>query len=185
MGGYGSGRRGYHTKKNTVEECRQLDVGRFHREGMIRRGQGWSGLWAWWNDEGKQTASIGLAATERGVTLQYTIRWRDREPEEMNYQVPVVWTPCNLGGERPWFLCPERRCGCRVAKLYLPPSSARYFLCRHCHDLSYRSRQEYDKRVAWLSKHPEALHRMLNAKKTATGDLLLALKTLDRLYQRL
>ena len=52
--------------------------------------------------------------------------------------------PCNFGGERPWFVCPGVvngvACGRRVAKLYL---KRRYFLCRHCHNLSYESQHEH------------------------------------------
>jgi hypothetical protein len=42
-------------------------------------------------------------------------------------------------GERPWFICPDVRCGRRVAVLYGP---GRYFLCRHCYDLVYESQRE-------------------------------------------
>ena len=31
---------------------------------------------------------------------------------------------------------------------------AKYYLCRHCHDLSYESRQKWDKRVALYRRHP-------------------------------
>jgi hypothetical protein len=53
--------------------------------------------------------------------------------------VPLEWTPCNFGGERPWFVCPGAGCGRRVAVLYGP---GRYFLCRHCYGLSYQSQRE-------------------------------------------
>lgn len=47
-----------------------------------------------------------------------------------------------LRGERPWFVCPGvingYVCRRRVAKLYL---SGEYLLCRHCHDLTYETRQ--------------------------------------------
>ena len=60
----------------------------------------------------------------------------------MEQPVYLTWTPCNLGGKRPWFVCPGvvggRYCGRRVAILY---SAGPYFLCRHCYDLTYRSRQ--------------------------------------------
>jgi hypothetical protein len=46
-------------------------------------------------------------------------------------------TPCNYGGHRTWFLCP--RCWKRVAVLY---GAGKYFLCRHCYDLTYSSQQE-------------------------------------------
>ncbi len=30
----------------------------------------------------------------------------------------LEWTPCNFGGERPWFVCPGKGCAKRVAILY-------------------------------------------------------------------
>ena len=55
----------------------------------------------------------------------------------------LEWTPCNFGGERPWFVCPgvvnRIACGRRVAILYGP---GKYFLCRHCYDLRYESQRE-------------------------------------------
>ena len=61
------------------------------------------------------------------------------EWEDIRESVSLEWTPCNFGGERPWFLCPGAGCGRRVVVLYGP---GRYFLCRHCYDLSYESRRE-------------------------------------------
>ena len=48
------------------------------------------------------------------------------------------WTPCNLGGQRPWFRCPARGCGRRVAILY----GGAIFACRHCYRLAYPSQRE-------------------------------------------
>ena len=45
-------------------------------------------------------------------------------------------TPCHFGNSRPWILCPG--CERRVRVIYRPPSRYR-FLCRHCHDLTYKS----------------------------------------------
>ncbi len=57
-----------------------------------------------------------------------------------------------------WFACPlvvnGRACGRRVRMLYLPPNG-RYFGCRGCHDLTYRSCQEshqYDRLTARIDK---------------------------------
>jgi hypothetical protein len=47
-----------------------------------------------------------------------------------------------------------------VGKLYLPPYS-RYFGCRLCHDLTYRSAQEHDKRADFFRKNPAALYTLL------------------------
>ena len=61
----------------------------------------------------------------------------------ITHRVPITWTPCALGGRRPWFCCEARRngsyCGRRVALLY---STGGGFACRHCHDLSYQSQSE-------------------------------------------
>jgi hypothetical protein len=51
--------------------------------------------------------------------------------------VSLTWTPCALGGRRPWFLCPT--CSRRVALLY---SSGGLFACRHCFGLAYACQQE-------------------------------------------
>ncbi|MDP9475892.1 MAG: hypothetical protein M3R38_09425 [Actinomycetota bacterium] len=61
------------------------------------------------------------------------------EWEDVRELVPLEWTSCNFGRERPWFLCPGVGCGRRVAVLYGP---GRYFLCRHCYDLRYESQRE-------------------------------------------
>jgi hypothetical protein len=59
--------------------------------------------------------------------------------------VPLSWTECNFGGERPWFVCHGAGCGRRAAVLYGP---GRYFLCRHCYDLRYESQREEKMRRA-------------------------------------
>ncbi|MEX2367477.1 MAG: hypothetical protein WD601_12795 [Pseudohongiellaceae bacterium] len=46
----------------------------------------------------------------------------------------------HYGGERPWFLCPARGCGRRVAILY----GGAIFACRHCHGLVYESQRELE-----------------------------------------
>ncbi len=50
----------------------------------------------------------------------------------------LVWTPCNFGGSRPWFVCPGEGCARHVAILY----GLGQLLCRHCHDLRYASQRE-------------------------------------------
>jgi hypothetical protein len=61
------------------------------------------------------------------------------EWQDVQQPVSLSWTACNFGGERPWFVCPGAACGRKVAILYGP---GRYFLCRHCCDLTYESQRE-------------------------------------------
>ncbi len=66
---------------------------------------------------------------------------------------------------------------------YLPPS-ARYFGCRHCHELTYRSAQEHDKRVDAFRRNPAALRTLMDDPKALSlSQLLLALKA-SRLADR-
>jgi hypothetical protein len=50
-------------------------------------------------------------------------------------------TPCNFGGARVWFRCPNAKCGRRVAVLYL----ADEIKCRKCARLRYES--QFDSRL--------------------------------------
>jgi hypothetical protein len=59
MGGYGSGRWRWYTKKDIVEDCRVLDVSRWTREGILREGVHHFGRWKWCNAAtGEETSSI-------------------------------------------------------------------------------------------------------------------------------
>ena len=98
-----------------------------------------------------------------GQPGQITLLYRHRsgpsgEWEEVREPVPLSWTACNFGGERPWFICPGAGCGRRVAVLYGP---GRYFLCRHCYDLVYGSQRE--------DKTQRALRRAQKIRKRLEG----------------
>jgi hypothetical protein len=86
----------------------------------------------------------------------------DAEWEEVQQPVELEWTPCNFGGERPWLIRPGVvngvRCGRRVAVLYGP---GKYFLCRHCYDLSYQSQRD--------NKVDRALHRAKKIREQLGG----------------
>lgn len=57
------------------------------------------------------------------------------ETGETIHDVRLTASPCNYGNSRYWFICP--RCQKRVGVLYLSGSS---IACRHCHDLTYKSK---------------------------------------------
>jgi hypothetical protein len=61
--------------------------------------------------------------------------------ESIIYPVAIDWTPCNYGGERPWFLCPGRGYGRHAVKLYLGNP---HFLCRRCYQLRYACQLEHE-----------------------------------------
>src|SRR5215211_7505330 len=94
-----------------------------------------------WSRAGSETGSIRGVVSRDDRPEQVTLLYRHRsrlggEWEDVQEPVPLTWTACNFGGERPWFMCPGAGCDQRVAVLYGP---GRYFLCRHCYDLVYES----------------------------------------------
>jgi hypothetical protein len=90
-----------------------------------------------WHCDGKQTGSVDyLVATDK-LILFYRIRNHDSEWEDVKEEIVFDKTSCNYGGVRTWFKCPQ--CSRRVEVLYVVD---KYFLCRHCYNLTYRSQQE-------------------------------------------
>lgn len=124
-------------RKDTVESCQNLDINRWHREGLLSPGQSFG--WSWKDDQGNEKGSISVRVLSDAVELFYIINPKSESPEEIHYQVPLTRTSCNYGGGRPWFVCPGTGCGRRVVKLYL---GSKYFLCRNCHNLAYESQRE-------------------------------------------
>lgn len=135
MGGIGSGRR-YQAGRSTTEDYRRLDVRALHKAGMLSAGH--AAMWNWYS-RGELRASIHVQAREDHVFLTYTAT-ENGERREYSYLVRLDWTPCQYGGARPWFLCPARGCGRRVAILY----GGAVFACRHCYRLAYESQRARD-----------------------------------------
>jgi hypothetical protein len=141
MGGEGSGNWYRFDKKITTGECHGVDVRYLHREGLLKPGRRFS---LRWSRAGRETGSIGGAVEGSDRPMQILLFYRHRsgpggEWEDVQEPVPLTWTACNFGGERPWFICLGAGCGRRVAVLYGP---GRYFLCCHCYDLVYESQRE-------------------------------------------
>lgn len=135
MGGIGSGRPiggRFLARLNT--DFQSIDINWFLRQGYFD--QSYSGLK--WTRNGHDMGSIEMYTQfvgdeVTGFELSYT-----SGGEAVNYIVSVIWTPCHYGGQRPWFICPNKSCNRRAAKLY----GGKYFLCRKCQGFWYDS--QYD-----------------------------------------
>ena len=138
MGGPGSGKLPSNLSKGLVEDHLVLDVHDLHREWRLEPGE--CSFRTWWHGH-RAILSVRIIALEDALELAYSPGGRGGK--NVRYDVPLDWTACNFGGERPWFLCPGAThgvaCDRRVAKLYF---KGVYFLCRHCHDLGYASQRE-------------------------------------------
>lgn len=121
MGGRGSGRRRKFGSWDT-EDFRSLDVRWLKREGLLEPGRI---AQVTWSRRERMTGKIGIIAERSRIILHYRQRPRGGEWEALSYSVDLVETPCNLGGARPWFLCPDPGCRRRVAILY----ADRLFVC--------------------------------------------------------
>jgi hypothetical protein len=135
MGGPGSGNRYRWDARRTTDDFHRLDVQMLHRKGCLRP---WTAGTSRWSRGEHETGSIGWRVLgEDGQATALHLSYRVIG-EEIAYRVLLSWTACHYGGQRPWFLCPGRNCGRRVAVLY----GGRYFLCRHCHNLAFASTRE-------------------------------------------
>jgi len=137
MGGIGSGRHWYSGAKDTTDDYRAIDVRRWKRDGFLEPylSFGWQ-----WSRHGEVFASIQVRTEPGKVILTYRHRSGGDDWKQESYPVGLDWTDCHLGGQRPWFLCPARGCGKRVAILY----GGGIFACRHCYQLAYPSQREAD-----------------------------------------
>ncbi|WP_296711594.1 hypothetical protein [Rhodoblastus sp.] len=85
---------------------------------------------------------MGVLADEESLRLARRVTFG--QDIVVSYQaVGLVRSPCNLGGERTYFICSGvgsgHVCGRRVVKLY---AARQYFLCRKCLGLAYASQNE-------------------------------------------
>jgi len=113
--------RGGHNWKGsgTVEGTRSPDVMKLARSGCLSRRS--LGTCQWSNRDGT-AASIQIIGGRDAVTLVYRYQVDGEDWQSVDQRVPIRWTLCRLGGERPWFVCDVRSngvyCGRQVAKLY-------------------------------------------------------------------
>lgn len=151
---------GRQKEKSTVEHYRDLTIGALNRSGALTTGR--SSVHTWWRGR-KLVGSIGVFSLSRDlVCLNYQSQYRGGEVIQQDYNLAITWTPCHMGGERPWFSCPD--CRRRAGNLYLLPATGR-FTCRLCARLNYASQQQ--SRVETLI---ERAHK-LRARLGCTGGL--------------
>ena len=108
MGGYGSTRWSWHTKKTTVEECRKLSVFDFGRDGLLDQDIHHSGAWIWRNvHTGESVASLGYELntqeSTRWLRLYYTITDWQGDKSGHDYKIHLQTTRPLFGGLRWWF----------------------------------------------------------------------------------
>ena len=181
--------RGGHNRKGrgTVEGTRSLDVMKLARAGYLR---GWmAGSWKW-TYQGGTTATIGMTGGRDAITLKYRFQAGGQQWQSVTQCVPIRWTPCRLGGERPWFICDVFangvHCGRRVAKIY---GAGKLFARRNCYRLGYRAQR--GDRMDQAHHHLRRLHQKLDAEYDGPDGLppprpkWMRYRTYDRVMQQI
>lgn len=152
----GRGRWNRWGKKDTTEDCLNLDMRRFSELVDLTSPRLGSWIWTRSNYFGESKSTIGYTVLPgRGVKLSYTVNEKDYD-----YLVPVSTTQPNYGGVRYWWICPNTNCNRRVRILYL---SGGHFLCRHCQNLTYKSSQAGDDLTDRIHNRMYAIRRKLGA----------------------
>jgi hypothetical protein len=125
--------------KITVENSLKISMSKFKKWGFLDyQGNPIAGTLRW-SYGGEESARVDykLDLERNSFRLIYKYRLYGEEWQNQDSYIFIVQTPCYFGGVRHWFSCPG--CSKRVGCLY---SVTGYFVCRHCNDLSYDSKNE-------------------------------------------
>lgn len=168
------------TDRLTVEECASLStqsLGRFNGLSYLRSVPStltWS--------EGNTLVGIGCRLTWEDDELVVRLSNDSSYPEVLFQEQHISTTSsrCEFGGKRLWFICPGLHampCGRRCSALYIPLGTG-VFACRLCHNLTYRSVQQHDKRLDRLVANPWLVSSLLESLNVR--DRFLALKAVAK-----
>jgi len=137
----------YHSAKQEADYLKKIKISTLKKYGFLKGGY-ISGTMKWEGNFMNKESGINIAVSnfeqETKVRLGYSIEMMNKGIyETIDYNLPLTTTDCNFGGRRYWFICNltsnGKYCGRRVGNLY---KLGKYFACRHCHNLSYDSRNE-------------------------------------------
>lgn len=169
---YRAGRPGWRRK---CEDMLRFDIRHLRRKERLAAGQWYS--WQWSRD-GERIATIGVQTYSDAVVLSYTWTPYERDARSINCRIQLTRTPCNFGGRRTSFLCPD--CG-RVCLVLFGISWRGNFACRVCQRLAYASEAESRIDRCWRQS------RKLEAKLTDDGGPPKGMhqKTFERICQKL
>jgi hypothetical protein len=186
------------SNRRVVEDCRALSIAAVVRSGLfsawidsnqyrheLSRTMEWkSGFAVCVTYPGRYVSGDFCPPSPRKEEVVFTYDTNGCEIEE-NIEIVSTPSPLRRSVPRYYFLCPgwdDVPCQKRVGKLYLPPAED-YFLCRACHDLTYRSVKEHDKRIDALAKLPvEFLQKAISSSNHRSA--LLAFRAVSHLLLR-
>ena len=130
--------------KSEADWCKKIEIWWLLRD--IKEKGGYKYTTVSWGENGSRgSISIQVSVWDEEKYARFIYTQTDNstgEKKDFDYKVPIVETPCHLGGTRYWFKCSLYKsgqyCGRRVGVLY---KDGDWFGCRHCYDLTYSSRK--------------------------------------------
>ena len=129
----------HYNKKRTTKDLLELNISTLKKANFFQKNTIKDGALSWTMSYGggelEKIGGIHISSNFIGENRYVTLIYTYKDQERIDYKVQITTTRPNYGGERHWFVCP--RCGRKVAFLY----GAMYFLCRHCHNLTYKKQQ--------------------------------------------
>ncbi len=134
--------------KTEADDCKKIEIWWLLRD--IKEKGGYKYTTVSWGENGSRgSISIQVSVWDEEKYARFIYTQTDNstgEKKDFDYKVPIVETPCHLGGTRYWFKCSLYKsgqyCGRRVGVLY---KDGDWFGCRHCYDLTYSSRKNNNK----------------------------------------
>ena len=134
MGGSGSGTWYRWDTRRTIDDVMQLDVRMMARNAWLLPGvKGEIN----WRRNNQPWGSISYQSFINRLVLSFRYRVSGQEWGDVTQEIAFDETQCNYGNIRKWFVCPG--CHRRCALLY---SGGKYFLCRKCYKLPYKSQRQ-------------------------------------------
>ena len=133
MGGRNSGHylRAHDVKLTT--DYLNLDMRVLNKRGWLKTA---SSNTLTWSKNGNTIGSISYVLYEEEIKLNYRTRTKAGDRQNIVETIGIATTPCNFGGDRKWFKCPE--CSQKVLVLY----GGMFFRCRKCLGLIHPSVNE-------------------------------------------
>ena len=138
MGGFGSTRWNGRRTKRTVESCETLDIGLLTREEELCAGIDSQGHVTLTRNGGFSRYVRFSYWYDGSIDADYLILDYSSGTDREQLFIPLRRTSAHFGGERLWLTCPLCSRYERLSKLYRPRNE-RFFACRQCHKLAYRS----------------------------------------------
>ena len=116
------------TGKHKTTDYRELNVGKLVKDGLLKTHGNYT---LEWKRRGCVVAAITISTEQDRIKLNYQTSTVGKDKQDHSYYIGLSYTPCHMGGQRAWFVCPS--CQKRAAILY----GKRVFACRKCCELVY------------------------------------------------